>query len=92
MTASMDQKPKLPLEAVAALHRGSKIEAIKVVRTQLGVDLKEAKQLVEEFLRTEPLLQASFAEMRSRSGPGTLWWLAAIIGVVAVLAYLWQKP
>ena len=88
----MEQKTKLPLEAVSALHRGNKIEAIKVVRTQLGVDLKEAKQLVEKFLRTEPSVQASFAEMRARSAPGTLWRLAAIIGVVAVLVYLWQKP
>jgi hypothetical protein len=32
--ASTDQKPTLPLEAVSALHRGNKIEAIKIVREQ----------------------------------------------------------
>ena len=91
MTSGMEQKPKLPPEAVSALHRGSKIDAIKVVRTQLGVDLKEAKRLVEQFLRAEPSVQASFDEMRARSEPSTLWW-AALVGVVAVLVYLWQKP
>jgi ribosomal protein L7/L12 len=90
--ASTDQKPTLPLEAVSALHRGNKIEAIKIVREQQGVDLKEAKQRVEQFLRAEPSVQASFAEMRARSGQSALWWVAAIIGVIAVLVYLWQNP
>jgi ribosomal protein L7/L12 len=90
--ASMDQKPKLPLEAVSALHRGNKIEAIKVVREQQGVDLKEAKDRVEQFLRAEPSVRASFAEMRARSGQGALWWVAAIIAVVAMLVYLWKNP
>jgi ribosomal protein L7/L12 len=90
--ASMDQKPTLPLEAVSALHSGNKIEAIKIVREQQGVDLKEAKQRVEQFLRAEPAFQASFAEMRARSGQSALWWVAAIIGVIAVLVYLWQNP
>jgi type VI protein secretion system component VasF len=89
--ASMDQKPTLPLEAVSALHGGNKIEAIKIVREQQGVDLKEAKQRVEQFLRAEPSVQASFAEMRARSGQSTLWWMAAIMGVIAVLVYLWQS-
>jgi ribosomal protein L7/L12 len=90
--ASTEQKPTLPLEAVSALHRGNKIEAIKIVREQQGVDLKEAKQRVEQFLRAEPSVQASFAEMRARSGRGSLWRFAAVIGVVAILAYLWQNP
>jgi Ribosomal protein L7/L12 C-terminal domain len=90
--ARMDQKPTLPLEAVSALHRGNKIEAIKVVREQQGVDLKEAKHRVEQFLRAEPSIQASFDEVRARSGQGALWWVAAIIAVVAMLVYLWKNP
>jgi hypothetical protein len=30
--------------------------------------------------------------MRARSGQSALWWVAAIIGVIAVLVYLWQNP
>ena len=89
--ASTDQKPTLPLEAISALHRGNKIEAIKIVREQQSVDLKEAKQRVEQFLRAEPSVEASFAEMRARSGQSPLWWVAAIIGVIAVLVYLWHN-
>lgn len=88
----MEQKPNLPLEAVSALHRGDKIEAIKVVRERQNVDLREAKQRVEQFLRAEPLIQASFNEMRARSGQGALWWVVGIMGAVAVLVYLWQNP
>ena len=88
----MNQKPTLPHEAVSALHRGHKIEAIKVVREQQGVDLKEAKQRVEQFLRAHPSVEASFAEMRARSGQSALWWVVGIMGVLAVLVYLWQNP
>ena len=38
---------KLPPEAVAALQRGSLIEAIKIVRDKTGLDLKSAKEAVE---------------------------------------------
>lgn len=38
---------ELPPMARAALQRGHKIEAIKIVREQLGVDLKQAKEIVE---------------------------------------------
>ena len=60
--ASMDQKPTLPLEAVSALHRGNKIEAIKVVREQQGVDLKEAKHVLSSSCA--PNLQSRQASLR----------------------------
>lgn len=44
-----------------------------MVRAELGVDLNEAKQRVEHFLRTEPLgLQAT------QIGHGVRWWAAAV--------------
>lgn len=84
----MEQKTTLPLAAIAALHRGHKVEAIKLVRAESGIDLKEAKQRVEQFLRTEPSVAASFAEMQSRPGRVALWWAAAAC-VGGVLVYLW---
>jgi len=38
---------ELPLEAIAALQRGQKIEAIKIVRAKFGIDLKDAKEVVD---------------------------------------------
>ena len=44
---------KLPPEAVAALQRGSLIEAIKIVRDKTGLDLKSAKEAVERYANGE---------------------------------------
>jgi len=41
----------LPQEAVQALERGNKIEAIKHYRAATGVGLKEAKDFIEEVQR-----------------------------------------
>lgn len=40
---------KLPPEAIAALQRGSLIEAIKIVRDKTGMDLKSSKEAVERY-------------------------------------------
>jgi hypothetical protein len=88
---AMGGKVTLPLDAVAALQRGRKIEAIKIVRAQSGVDLKEAKQRVEQFLQADPSVQASFAEMRARAGGAGLWWIAIVCAAATVLLYLWQR-
>ncbi|TRZ96713.1 MAG: hypothetical protein D4R84_06580 [Rhodocyclaceae bacterium] len=39
--------PALSAEAIAALRRGNKIEAIKLVRVERNLGLKEAKDAVE---------------------------------------------
>jgi len=44
---------KLPPKAVAALQRGSLIEAIKIVRDKTGLDLKSAKEAVERYANGE---------------------------------------
>lgn len=81
----------MPPEAVAALHQGNKIEAIKLVRERQGVDLKEAKQRVEQYLRAEPSVQASYEEMRSRSGNARGWLWVIALGAATALAYWWQS-
>lgn len=86
----MEHRTSLPPVAVAALHQGRKIEAIKLVRAELGIDLKEAKERVEQYLRTEPAVQASFAQMQGESGRSALWWTAAAICAGAALVYLWR--
>jgi len=46
-----DLRGSLPQEAVQALERGNKIEAIKHYRAATGVGLKEAKDFIEEVQR-----------------------------------------
>jgi ribosomal protein L7/L12 len=47
----------LPPEAIAALQRGNKIEAIKLVREAQKLDLKDAKDRVDDFVKNDPVLQ-----------------------------------
>ncbi len=44
--------PVLPPDALDALDRGDKIEAIKITRQHTGLGLKEAKELVERIEAT----------------------------------------
>jgi len=46
-----DLRGSLPQDAIQALERGNKIEAIKHYRAATGVGLKEAKDFIEEVQR-----------------------------------------
>jgi ribosomal protein L7/L12 len=49
---------KAPLDEIAAaLREGRKIDAIKLMRESTGVDLKAAKDAVEEMEKRLPLLE-----------------------------------
>ena len=54
-----------PSLAEAALLKGNKIEAIKIVREERGVDLKGAKDIVEQHVAAHPGLQM---QIEQRSG------------------------
>jgi len=54
-----DASRPLPPAAVAALSNGNKIEAIKIVRQEWGTDLKDAKDAVDAYVRTQPALAAT---------------------------------
>lgn len=82
----------LSAAALAALRQGNKIEAIKLVRREKGLELKDAKDLVETYVRADPDLQASLASTQSGMVRRALWWLAAIAAVVAAAYVMIAKP
>ncbi len=67
---------------------GRQDEAIKIVRLERDVGLKEAKDAVDAYLRTQPDLQRRVAATRAEQNQGCLRWLAAIT-VLLVLAVYW---
>jgi hypothetical protein len=75
----------LPPEAVAALARGHKIDAIRIVREEHGVDLKAAKDRVEAYARAHPALgdRHSPGEVRASRGPA----LAIALALAALLGW-----
>ncbi|PKO50861.1 MAG: 50S ribosomal protein L7/L12 [Betaproteobacteria bacterium HGW-Betaproteobacteria-20] len=52
------ENQQLPLSAIDALKQGRKIEAIKLIRQLNGLGLKEAKDLIDDYLRSHPELQS----------------------------------
>ncbi len=68
----------LPPLAVSALMKGQKIEAIKFVREERDIELTEAKEVVEEYILSDPVIQAELKNVRrNRSGFG--WILLLIV-------------
>lgn len=78
--------PTLSAAAISALHQGNKIEAIRIVREEQDIGLKEAKDAVDDYVRSQPALQSLLAAAQSEVKRSALLWLAALI-VLALLAY-----
>ncbi len=71
--------------AVSALLKGRKIEAIKIVREKQRIELKEAKEVVEEYIRSDPLIQIELKHVqRNSSGFG---WILLLIGLGTLAWY-----
>jgi hypothetical protein len=77
----------LSSNVIEALRRGHKIEAIKLVREQTGMGLKEAKDAVDAYERTHPKTPAASPGEVTSSGNG-VWWVAALLVAVAAAYYL----
>jgi ribosomal protein L7/L12 len=76
----------LPFAVSEAMKQGNKIEAIRLMRQQGGLGLKEAKEAVEAFERanaTDAGGRAPGEVPRPRIG----WWLTAVV-VLALLGLL----
>lgn len=83
----------LPTEAVAALEHGSKIEAIKYVRVANGVGLKDAKEIVEQFIDENPEVKRRMSSANAESARNSLGWTLLLAAIGAALYYfLAGKP
>jgi hypothetical protein len=76
-----------PAAAVAALSNGHKIEAIKIVRQEWGTDLKDSKDAVEAYIKTQPALAATMQEAGANSQRSGLTWLFVLALVGALIYY-----
>ena len=79
---------ELPAAAIEALTKGHKIEAIKIVRQEWGLGLKEAKDAVDAYVKTRPDLASQFQE----AGNNRLWlWLLVVLTAI-LLFYRFGFP
>ncbi len=75
-------KIQLDSEVIDAIEAGQKIQAIKVLRSQTGIGLKEAKNTVENYIVENGLTEKY--ENNSLSG-------FSIIFIILVLAYVFYR-
>lgn len=80
-----EQIESLPPEAIDALHRGNKIEAIKLVRQSQKLDLKDAKDRVDVYVDNDPVLHQKFAAAQAETTGSLVRWLILI--ALAIAAY-----
>ncbi|MCB0352816.1 MAG: ribosomal protein L7/L12 [Bdellovibrionales bacterium] len=82
----MSAPKDIPASAKEKLRLGRKIEAIKIVREELSLGLKEAKELVEQHVEGQP--QGTYQELEKsvEIGKGLLFWVLVGIAVVAYIA------
>lgn len=73
----------LPQSAVSALRNGQMIEAIKLTRQELKLGLKEAKDLVDGFVESDPMLKAQLANKRVGGGQLLVAVVAIVLGMIA---------
>ena len=76
----------MPSAAISALLQGNKLEAIKIVRQERNIGLKEAKAAVENYVRSRPAAQSSLTGEQPQTKWSTTAWLVVVIGL-ALLAY-----
>lgn len=79
--------PPLPANVLTALQQGQKIEAIRLMRAQSGLDLKHAREAVEAYERAR-------APTMSELSPGQVsetvsWlWRVVTLALVALAVFL----
>jgi hypothetical protein len=83
-------RPELPPQAVAALNAGSKIAAIKIVRTTQGVDLKTAKEIVDSYVATDPVMQLSWKARQAETRGSRRVWLVIVVLLALLAVYYFR--
>ena len=85
-----DASVELPLSAISALSQGRKIDAIRIVRKERRIELKDAKDLVDKYLESQPALQRKIAMTQAEAGRRLGFWLflafALLVGGYYLLA------
>ena len=76
----------IPSEAIDALRRGNKIEAIKLTREQTGLGLKESKDAVEQVLASDAAIREAY-QARAPKGQGCLPVIIVLLLMFAALYY-----
>ena len=79
----------LPRTAIVALWHGDRIEAITLVRQEQKIGLREATELVDTYLRSQPTLTHRIREAHADAREGLRRWLIFLfIGGIGLAYFL----
>ena len=87
MTTEPTQSSTLPNAAVELLWRADVIGAIKVVRVERSLRLKEAKDMVDAYLRSQPSLRQKMEQAQAEMWQKQKRGLIVALVVAAAAAY-----
>lgn len=69
-------------EVIAAVDKGRKIEAIKILRAETGLDLKDAKHAIDALVRKRRGASPILPDMAEDGGAGGLIKLLVVIALL----------
>ncbi|MBM4125871.1 MAG: hypothetical protein FJ247_00775 [Nitrospira sp.] len=82
------RSPDLPKAAVDALWQGNVIKAIKVVRQELNIGLKESRNVVDAYIASQPALKKKMDKVLATAQRRFISWLVGFLILAAGLASL----
>lgn len=87
MSNKSRRSPDLPKAAVDALWQGNVIGAIKVVRLEQNIGLKEAKEQVDAYIGSQLALKKKLDQVLATAKKGMVRWLIGFLVLAAGIAY-----
>jgi ribosomal protein L7/L12 len=88
MSSRQSRSPDLPKAAVEALRQGNLIGAITVVRQERKIGLKEAKELVEVHIASQPALKKKMDQVIAEAQQKFIRWMIGLLVLAAGVAYV----
>jgi hypothetical protein len=88
MANKLRRSSDLPKGAVEALWQGNVIEAIKVVRQEWNIGLKEAKDAVDTYIASEPALKKKIDQVLATAQQRFIRWLIGFLVLAVGIAFL----
>jgi len=87
MSNKSRRSPDLPKAAVDALWQGNVIGAIKVVRLEQNIGLKEAKEQVDAYIGSQLALKKKLDQVLATAKKRMVRWLIGFLVLAAGIAY-----
>lgn len=87
----MNDSTSLPPDAIAAARRGDKVSAIKIVNAESNLGILKSKAIVEDYIRTQPALQAAYDAADAKAKQAAMRWFLVLVAFTILAALFMGK-